>query len=105
MSVVVKEIQIKGNHRTNRAFFDNELAAALTRETFPDLHSSLVEMTKRMESFGLFSSVETAIKVQPSGMTTATIPVIIAIEVKEKSVLFSKVNDLYRSILFHENTQ
>jgi outer membrane protein assembly factor BamA len=97
MAVVVKEVQIKGNHRTQRSFFDNELAVALTRETFPELHSSLIDMTKRMESFGIFSSVETVIKVQPSGMTDVTIPVTVVIEVKEKKVLFSKVESYFGS--------
>lgn len=99
MAVVVKEVQIKGNHRTHRSFFNNELRTALSRETFPDLHSSLVDMTKRMESFGLFSSVETVIKVQPSGMTNVVIPVSIVIEVKEKQVLSSKVSSSH--FLFH----
>jgi outer membrane protein assembly factor BamA len=90
--VSVREIEIKGNHRTQRSFFDNELREAITCATFHDLHSSLVKTTKRMETFGIFSSVDAVIKVRPSEITQGgVIPISLFIEVKEKNILFSKV--------------
>jgi outer membrane protein assembly factor BamA len=90
--VVVRRIEVKGNQRTNGSFFENELREVVACDNFQDLHSSLVNTTKRMETFGIFSSVDAVIKVRPSEVTKAGfIPISLFIEVKEKNVVFSKV--------------
>lgn len=67
------------------------------------LHSSLVHTTKRLQSFGIFSSVKTQIKI-PSSITSEGGPIVIDlhIDVKEKNVLFSKVSlfDLFDDLRY-----
>lgn len=88
----VQSVEIRGNHRTDRSFFDNELQEALSSDSFLELHTSLVKTTKRLESFDVFRSVKTEIKIPTSVKGNEAIPIKIFIDVQEKNMLSSKVS-------------
>lgn len=89
--IIIEKIEFKGAQRTNQALFENEFINDANKcQNFQELHTSLVKSTKRFESFGIFSSVDTLIKVNPNTQNNK-LPVTIIVDAKEKNVPFLKV--------------
>ena len=65
LPVEIKEITIDGNKRTKDEILKNELrhVANVQGHSIYALHKNLEEMTKRLENFGVYKSVDTVLDV------------------------------------------
>ena len=88
--ILIDKIEFKGAQRTNNFLLENEFIGAQKCENFQQLHASLLQSTRRLESFGIFSSVVTIMKVNPNYQGDK-LPIHIVVEVKEKKIPFLKV--------------
>ena len=96
LPIEIKDIEIKGNLRTRKSLFENELSDVVNSKKIKDLHDSLVSLNLRLREMEVFESVDIMLDISES--TPSKYVTGIVIGVKEASVPLLKVSTVSKIV-------
>ena len=89
--VAITSFQVNGNHRTRLSFFQDAFGESAKCKNIRELYTSLGKATSKLESLGIFSSVDAQIVLTETGSSSVPLVVNVIVDVKEKNVPYLKV--------------